>query len=162
MGRWSRMRGSLFVGFAEGEDEDEGYVLFRQALGGGPVWFEVSDETFGAEDAGHAWGSVARIGRKSSKTSATSFEEFEVLRLRLRVAPHGMADAGGLVGVEDRHRPDEKPPAILPTKDTSGAAVFRVKPPSRIAKQTKISPRTGWRFRTCPTPGRTMATARTR
>ena len=43
--------GSLFVGFAEGEDADEGYVLFRQALGGGPVWFEASDETFGAEDA---------------------------------------------------------------------------------------------------------------
>ena len=43
--------GMLFVGFAEGEDEEEGYVLFRQPLGGGPVWFEVSDETFGAEDA---------------------------------------------------------------------------------------------------------------
>ncbi|RYI19466.1 MAG: hypothetical protein EON48_09175 [Acetobacteraceae bacterium] len=41
----------LFIGFAEGEDEDEGYVLFRQPVGGGPVWFEVSDETFGAEDA---------------------------------------------------------------------------------------------------------------
>jgi hypothetical protein len=43
--------GSLFVGFAEGEDEDENYVLFRQALAGGPIWFEVGDETFGAEDA---------------------------------------------------------------------------------------------------------------
>lgn len=43
--------GELFVGFAEGEDEDEGYVLFRQPVGGGPVWFEASDETFGAEDA---------------------------------------------------------------------------------------------------------------
>jgi hypothetical protein len=43
--------GQLFVGFAEGEDEDEGYVLFRQPIGGGPVWFEASDETFGAEDA---------------------------------------------------------------------------------------------------------------
>jgi hypothetical protein len=43
--------GHLFVGFAEGEEADEGYVLFRQPLGGGPVWFEVSDETFGAEDA---------------------------------------------------------------------------------------------------------------
>jgi hypothetical protein len=41
----------LFVGFAEGEDEEEGYVLFRQTVGGGPVWFEASDETFGAEDA---------------------------------------------------------------------------------------------------------------
>ena len=43
--------GQLFVGFAEGEDEDEGYVLFRQPLDGGPVWFEVNDEGFGAEDA---------------------------------------------------------------------------------------------------------------
>ncbi len=43
--------GQLFVGFAAGEDADEGYVLFRQALDGGPVWFEASDETFGAEDA---------------------------------------------------------------------------------------------------------------
>jgi hypothetical protein len=43
--------GNLFVGFAEGEDEDEGYVLFRQPVGGGPIWFEASDETFGAEDS---------------------------------------------------------------------------------------------------------------
>ncbi len=41
----------LFVGFAEGEDEDEAYVLFRQPLGGGPVWFEATDESFGADDA---------------------------------------------------------------------------------------------------------------
>lgn len=43
--------GFLFVGFAEGEDEEENYVLFRQPLGGGPIWFEVGDESFGAEDA---------------------------------------------------------------------------------------------------------------
>jgi len=43
--------GCLFVGFAEGEAEDEGYVLFRQMLTGGPVWVEVNDEAFGAEDA---------------------------------------------------------------------------------------------------------------
>jgi len=43
--------GMLFVGFAAGEDEEEGYVLFRQPLAGGPVWFEVNDESFGAEDA---------------------------------------------------------------------------------------------------------------
>ncbi len=41
----------LFVGFAGGEDEKDGYVLFRQPLSGGSVWFEVNDETFGAEDA---------------------------------------------------------------------------------------------------------------
>jgi hypothetical protein len=43
--------GMLFVGFAEGEAEDEAYALFRQPLGGGPVWFEVTDESFGATDA---------------------------------------------------------------------------------------------------------------
>ena len=43
--------GQLFVGFAAGEDEDEGYVMFRQPVGGGPVWFEVNDEDFGADDA---------------------------------------------------------------------------------------------------------------
>lgn len=43
--------GQLFVGFAEGEDAEEGYVLFRQPVGGGPVWFEVNDDAFGAEDA---------------------------------------------------------------------------------------------------------------
>ena len=43
--------GFLFVGFAEGEQEDEAYVLLRQAIGGGPVWFELGDESFGAEDA---------------------------------------------------------------------------------------------------------------
>jgi len=43
--------GFLFIGFAEGEEEDEAYVLFRQPDEGGPVWFEASDETFGAEDA---------------------------------------------------------------------------------------------------------------
>lgn len=43
--------GLLFIGFAQGEEEDEPYVLFRQPLGGGPVWFEVSDESFGSENA---------------------------------------------------------------------------------------------------------------
>jgi hypothetical protein len=43
--------GMFFVGFAEGEAEDEAYALFRQPLQGGPVWFEVTDESFGAEDA---------------------------------------------------------------------------------------------------------------
>lgn len=43
--------GMLFIGFAEGEEEDEPYCLFRQSLAGGPVWFEVNDEGFGAEEA---------------------------------------------------------------------------------------------------------------
>lgn len=43
--------GLLFIGFAEGEEEDGGYVLFRQPVGGGSVWFEVNDESFGAEEA---------------------------------------------------------------------------------------------------------------
>ena len=43
--------GFLFIGFAQGEEEDEPYALFRQPLTGGPVWFAVNDEDFGAEDA---------------------------------------------------------------------------------------------------------------
>lgn len=49
--------GFLFIGFAQGEEEDEPYVLFRQPLGGGPIWFEAGDEAFGAEDA------VERVSR---------------------------------------------------------------------------------------------------
>lgn len=43
--------GMLFIGFAQGEEEDEPYALFRQPLAGGPVWFSVNDEDFGADDA---------------------------------------------------------------------------------------------------------------
>lgn len=43
--------GQLFIGFAEGEDEEDGYVLFRMGLDGGPLWFEMNDETFGGLDA---------------------------------------------------------------------------------------------------------------
>lgn len=43
--------GTLFVGFPEGEDETDPYVLFRQDVAGGPVWFEMDDEFFGADDA---------------------------------------------------------------------------------------------------------------
>lgn len=52
--------GTLFVGFAEGEEEDEPYVLFSQPLAGGPVRLEVNDEGFAAEDAVAA----ARLGPK--------------------------------------------------------------------------------------------------
>ncbi|MDR0807615.1 MAG: hypothetical protein LBE86_00540 [Gemmobacter sp.] len=38
-----------YVGFVDARDE--AYALFRQALPGGPVWFEVNDPDFGAEDA---------------------------------------------------------------------------------------------------------------
>ncbi|WP_151720640.1 hypothetical protein [Gemmobacter serpentinus] len=41
--------GTLFVGFVDARDE--AYALFRQAMTGGPIWFEVNDEDFGAEDA---------------------------------------------------------------------------------------------------------------
>ncbi|MCL4066358.1 hypothetical protein M3484_07230 [Pseudomonas sp. GX19020] len=43
--------GQLFIGFVEGEDEEEPYVMFRRDAFGGPVWFEVSDESLGAEEA---------------------------------------------------------------------------------------------------------------
>lgn len=41
--------GFRFIGFVDALDEH--YALFRQPLTGGPVWFEVNDEDFGAEDA---------------------------------------------------------------------------------------------------------------
>lgn len=41
--------GQRFVGFVDARDE--AYALFRQPVGGGPVWFEVNDEDFGAEEA---------------------------------------------------------------------------------------------------------------
>lgn len=41
--------GLRFIGFVDALDEC--YALFRQPLAGGPVWFEVNDEDFGAEDA---------------------------------------------------------------------------------------------------------------
>lgn len=41
--------GFRFVGFVDALEES--YALFRQPLTGGPVWFEVNDEDFGAEDA---------------------------------------------------------------------------------------------------------------
>ena len=41
--------GARFIGFVDALDES--YALFRQPLGGGPVWVEINDEDFGAEDA---------------------------------------------------------------------------------------------------------------
>lgn len=41
--------GVRFIGFVD--PRNDGYALFRQKLTGGPVWFEVNDEDFGAEDA---------------------------------------------------------------------------------------------------------------
>lgn len=41
--------GLRFVGFVEADEE--AYALFRQPVAGGPVWFELGDEDFGAEDA---------------------------------------------------------------------------------------------------------------
>lgn len=41
--------GQLFIGFAEGH-EGEPYAMFRQSTEGGPIWFEVSDETLGGDD----------------------------------------------------------------------------------------------------------------
>ncbi|WP_149141189.1 hypothetical protein [Gemmobacter caeruleus] len=45
----TEVEGEGFVGFVDAREEN--YALFRQPLAGGPVWFEVNDEDFGAEDA---------------------------------------------------------------------------------------------------------------
>lgn len=62
--------GFLFIGFAEGEDEDEAYVLFRQPVSGGPIWFEVGDEAFGAEDA------LAKVVRSARRLTIDLRPEF--------------------------------------------------------------------------------------
>lgn len=84
--------GMLFVGFAEGEDADEPYVLFRQAVDGGAVWFEVSDESFGAEDAIEA---VAFHGdRIDIKIAAASVAAFGYLQaVTVHVGPE--CESGG-------------------------------------------------------------------
>lgn len=78
--------GLLFVGFAEGEEEDEPYVLFRQPLGGGPIWFEAGDEAFGAEEA------VERV-RRTPKG------------LEIHIAPHAVAKLGWARQVDVRLGP---------------------------------------------------------
>ncbi|THD83465.1 hypothetical protein E7811_09260 [Aliigemmobacter aestuarii] len=55
--------GLRFVGFVTA-DED-GYALFRQPMGGGPIWFELNDEDLGAEDA------VERIIRTATGLEVT-------------------------------------------------------------------------------------------
>lgn len=87
--------GMLFVGFAEGEDDEEPYVLFRQPVGGGPVWCEVDDESFGAEDA---------------LEQVTAGPE----GLEIRIRPERAADFGFVTEVEVRIGPDceDAAPAI--------------------------------------------------
>ena len=41
--------GARFIGFVDATEES--YAMFRQDLAGGPVWFELNDEDFGADDA---------------------------------------------------------------------------------------------------------------
>ena len=84
--------GMLFVGFAEGEGEDEPYVLFRQPLGGGPVWLEVNDEGFGAEDAVERVAEGPKgleIALKPGKAAAFGY----AVSVAVRIGP-GCEDAG--------------------------------------------------------------------
>lgn len=79
--------GTLFIGFAEGEDEDEPYCLFRQSADGGPVWFEVNDESFGADDAI----SALRLGPKG---------------LEITIRPEAVAQIGWATHVRVRIGPE--------------------------------------------------------
>ena len=96
--------GFLFIGFAEGEDEDEPYVLFRQALSGGPIWFEVGDESMGAEDAVE---SVTRTAKG----------------LDIQIAPKALAKIGWAALIEVRIGPDceDADEAVPALKDMMGA-----------------------------------------
>ena len=77
----------LFIGFAEGEDEEEPYCLFRQPLAGGPIWFEISSDEFGAEDA------VANIQRDKKG-------------ITLHIAPAAQAQMGWASSIAVRIGPE--------------------------------------------------------
>jgi len=95
--------GFLFIGFAEGEAEDEPYVLFRQALNGGPVWCEVSDESFGAEDG------LERVTRTAKG-------------LEIRIRPEASADFGFAREIGIRIGPDceDAAPALEALREMLG------------------------------------------
>ncbi|WP_395540850.1 hypothetical protein [Neotabrizicola sp. sgz301269] len=99
--------GLLFIGFAEGEDEEEPYLLFRQPVAGGPVWFEIGDEAFGAEDA---LDSV----RETSKG------------LLLTVRPAARAALGFVATIDLRLGTDceDADPAVAALREMLGAAFF--------------------------------------
>lgn len=99
--------GLLFIGFAEGEDEEEPYLLFRQPVAGGPVWFEIGDEAFGAEDA---LDSV----RETPKG------------LLLTVRPAARAALGFVATIDLRLGPDceDADPAVAALREMLGGAVF--------------------------------------
>ncbi|GAB1364762.1 hypothetical protein MASR1M32_39980 [Rhodobacter sp.] len=92
--------GFLFVGFAEGEGEDEPYALFRQPLAGGPVWLEVNDESFGAEDAvlritEGPKGSRSRWPRRRPRRSGMRLRSRCGLARPARMAPKPWRRCGG-------------------------------------------------------------------
>ena len=99
--------GLLFIGFAEGEDETEPYLLFRQALSGGPVELELGDETFTAEDA------VETVAE-----TATG--------LTLTLRPAARAALGWLATVEIRLGPlcEDAEPAVAALREMLGPQVF--------------------------------------
>ncbi len=95
--------GQLFVGFAAGEDADEGYVLFRQDLRGGPVWFEASDETFGAEDAIEAVAAGPKgfeVTIRADKRAAYGFAATVAVRVgpACEDGPEALAALKGMLG----------------------------------------------------------------
>lgn len=95
--------GLLFIGFAEGEAEDEPYILFRRALTGGPVWCEVNDESFGAEDG------LAHVLRSAKG-------------LEIRVRPEAAAEFGFAREIAIRIGPDceDAAPALEALRDMLG------------------------------------------
>lgn len=92
--------GFLFIGFAQGEDDDEPYCLFRQAIGGGPVWFAVNDEDFGAEDA------VASVEQTAKGLEVTLRPEVVALfgwatKVSIRIGPHTEDAAQAIAALHD-------------------------------------------------------------
>ena len=96
--------GQVFVGFVDARDES--YALFRQAKAGGPVWFEVNDEDFGAEDAVESAAigpGGLQITLRATKAGRFGYARQVVIRLKgcedaeaalARLATMGIAIAG--------------------------------------------------------------------
>lgn len=104
--------GQIFVGFAQGEGDDEPYVLFRQPVGGGTVWFEVNDESLGAEDA------VDTVQRTAAG-------------LAIRIRPQAVAKLGWARSVDVRIGPrcEDADDALAALRDMLGGT-YREPPPA--------------------------------
>ena len=82
--------GQLFVGFAEGEDEEEGYVLFRQPVGGGLIFvcFAILLGAFTLKTAAPEVSFVGKMAGALFVWAMAVFDAYKVARVRQAVWSH--------------------------------------------------------------------------